>query len=190
MFVRGLWGSIVASSPKLTARLCYKARGYRMMKDSMRRKQSVRAIVINGDKLLVMRRNKFGDVYYTLIGGGIGIGEDAETALRREIREETGMEVGAVRQVFIEDAGDLYGVQHVFLCEYIGGEPVLSPDSDEAQIGALGQNLYEPCWLSLTEVLQVRFRSKSVAEALSSGVQDGFPESVQTLAFEPESVAR
>ncbi len=156
----------------------------------MTRKQSVRAIVISGDKMLAMKRNKFGDIYYTLIGGGINIGEDAETALRRELREETGMEVGAVRQVFVEDAGDLYGVQHVFLCEYLSGDPALSPSSEEALIGAMGKNIYEPLWLPLDEVAQVRFRSKSVAEALLAGVQNGFPETVQALAFEPESVAR
>lgn len=156
----------------------------------MTRKQSVRAIVINGDKMLAMKRNKFGDIYYTLIGGGIDVSEDAEAALRRELREETGMEVGAVRQVFVEDAGDLYGVQHVFLCEYLGGDPVLSPTSEEALIGAMGKNIYEPLWLPLSEVAQVRFRSKSVAEAVLSGVQNGFPETVQELAFEPESMAR
>ncbi|HSX06875.1 MAG TPA: NUDIX domain-containing protein [Candidatus Saccharimonadia bacterium] len=156
----------------------------------MTRKQSVRAIVINGDKLLAMKRNKFGNVYYTLIGGGIAIGENAEGALRRELREETGMEVGEVREVFVEDAGDLYGVQHVFLCEYTGGDPVLSPTSEEALISAMGKNLYEPLWLPLDQVLQVPFRSKSVAEALIAGAHGGFPEMAQELAFEPESMAR
>lgn len=156
----------------------------------MTHKQSVRAIVIRDDKLLAMKRNKFGDVYYTLIGGGIHDGENAEAALRRELREETGMEVGTVRQVFMEDAGDVYGIQQVFLCEYIGGDPVLSPDSDEAFIGAVGDNTYEPLWLPLSEVLTVRFRSKSVAQALTDGLRNGFPATVQELAFEPESVSR
>jgi NAD+ diphosphatase len=94
--------------------------------------QSVRAIIIKDKSLLSMRRDKFGMQYYTLIGGGVDVGEDHETALRREIMEETGLQVGKVRWVFTEDGGDLYGVQYVFTCEYMGGEPQLSPSSEEA----------------------------------------------------------
>ena len=71
----------------------------------MSNKKSVRAIILNGDKLIAVRRNKFGSEYYTLIGGGVDLGEDAETALRRELHEEAQMEVGEMRLVFIEDPG-------------------------------------------------------------------------------------
>jgi ADP-ribose pyrophosphatase YjhB (NUDIX family) len=47
--------------------------------------QSVRAIIIKDKSLLSMRRDKFGMQYYTLIGGGVDVGEDHETALRRWI---------------------------------------------------------------------------------------------------------
>ncbi len=157
----------------------------------MRKRQLVRGIIFNGDKVLAMKRNRFGDQYYTLIGGGIKIGEDLETALRRELQEETGLEVGAMRQVFVEDAGDFYGVQHIFLCEYTGGDPALAPDSDEALIGATtGQNTYEPVWLPLRDIVNVKFRSLSVAEAILEGARNGFPETPQVLVFKPERVAR
>jgi len=151
------------------------------------RHSAVRAIVINGDKLLVMKRNKFGHEYYTLIGGGVDLGEDTEAALRRELREETGLEVGQARLVFLEDGGDMYGIQNIFLCEYIGGDPALSPDSEEAKITALGRNIYEPIWLPLKELMQVNFRSTSVRDAVLEGVRRGFPAEPQTLAWMPEA---
>lgn len=154
----------------------------------MHRRQSVRAIVLNSDKLLAMKRNKFGQQYYTLIGGGIDVGEDAETALRRELREETGLEVGAVRLVFVEDGGDLFGMQFVYTCEYLGGEPALQPEAEEAKITAMGQNIYEPMWLPVGDITEVPFRSRSVAEAVLNGVQHGFPESPQALAWKPEKM--
>jgi ADP-ribose pyrophosphatase YjhB (NUDIX family) len=149
----------------------------------MTNRQAVRAIVRNNDMILAMRRDKFGMQYYTLVGGGVDLGEDAETALRRELREETGLEVGAIRLVFIEDGGDLYGVQYVYLCEYRGGEPQLSPSSEEALTSAAGKNIYEPLWLPLSDIQRVSFRSSSVRDAMLSGIQKGFPETPQTLAW-------
>lgn len=145
--------------------------------------KAVRAILIKDGKVLAMHRNKFGMEYYTLIGGGVDLGEDNEAALRRELREETGLEVGAVKLVFIEDAGALYGEQYVYTCEYKGGEPRLAADSEEALISAMGQNTYQPLWLPLDEVSKVTFRSSSVRDALLNAVKNGFPANPQTLAW-------
>lgn len=156
----------------------------------MSHRKSVRAIVINGDKLLAMKRNKFGKQYYTLIGGGVKLGEDLETAMRRELSEETGMSVGGMKLVFYEDDPNFFGEQYVYLCEYTGGEPVLSGGSDESQISAMGQNIYEPVWLPLSEVSNVPFRSASVAEAVLDGVQNGFPNEMRELAWKPEAMSQ
>lgn len=149
----------------------------------MSRKKAVRAIVINGDKLLTMKRNKFGSQYYTLIGGGVDLGEDLETALRRELREETGFELNSARLVFVEDAGELYGEQYIYLCECSGDKPTLAADSEEAAITAIGQNTYEPIWLPLTKISEVTFRSSSVRDALLEAIRSGFPDTPQQLAW-------
>jgi 8-oxo-dGTP diphosphatase len=155
---------------------------------SVSHRKSVRAIVLHGDKVLVIKRNKFGSRYYMLVGGGVDLGEDLETALRRELREETGLEVGSVRLVFVEDGGPLFGPQYAYLCEYTGGEPALNPHSEEAKISALGQNTYEPLWLPVSEVPNVPFRSQSVAEAVLDGIKNGFPDVPRELAWKPENV--
>ena len=149
----------------------------------MSHKKAVRAIVLNGTKILAMERNKFGAKYYTLIGGGIELGEDHETALRRELREETGLTVGNMRLVFVEDAGELYGEQYIYLCEYEGGEPKLDIESEEAARTTLGDNTYRPVWLSVEKIQHSTFRSSSVRDALVEGIQNGFPESPQRLAW-------
>jgi len=136
-------------------------------------KQAVRAIVIRDDQLLVMHRNKFGKHYDTLPGGGVEIGESLDQALLRELAEETGVQIAHPRLVYIEDAERLYGTQYVYLCDYVSGEPVLSPDSEEAKIGALGQNLYEPAWLPLAKLAGAEFVSTGLKERILNAVEQG-----------------
>lgn len=138
-------------------------------------KQAVRAIVVNANKLLVMKRNKFGKEYYTLIGGAVEMGEEIEQALRRELMEESSLEVGRVQLVFSEEAGEPYGTQYVYYCEYLGGEPTMSPDAIEAELNAVGQNTYTPMWLPIADLAETTFVSGSLKQALLKSFQAGFP---------------
>lgn len=144
-------------------------------------KQAVRAIIIRGDYLLVMHRNKFGEQYHTLVGGGIGVGETPEMALTRELNEETGLQVRNPRLMFVEDAGSFYGVQYVFLCDDPGGTVALSPQSDETHINSTGANTYTPMWLPLADLPTVPFLSENLRRRLIDGLQHGWPQQVQTF---------
>ena len=138
-------------------------------------RQAVRAVIIHDDKLLIMHRNKFGHQYDTLPGGNIELGESPEGALQREIDEETSLVFKNPRLVFVEEAGAPYGTQYVYLCEYVDGTPVLRPDSEEAAINKLGQNLYEPKWVPLAELPGREFLSPQLKQAILHSHAHGFP---------------
>lgn len=135
----------------------------------------MRAIVVRDDRMLVMQRDKFGQVYYTLIGGGIDAGETADQALRREISEESGFALQSARPVFIEEAGDPYGTQYIYLCEVTGDEPKLSPESDEAKLFDLG-NKHTPMWIPIKDLPSLTFRTPGLQKALQYGFEYGFPQ--------------
>lgn len=128
-----------------------------------------------------MHRNKFGKEYETLPGGNIEVGESPEQALAREIDEETTITVANPRLVFVEEAGDPYGTQYIFTCEYVAGEPSLREDSEEAHINKLGQNLYDPRWITLTDLPELPFLSEKLKHAILDSVSRGFPEQPEQI---------
>jgi 8-oxo-dGTP diphosphatase len=144
-------------------------------------RKAVRAVVVKDDALLVMHRNKFGEEYYTLVGGAIKVGETPDQALIRAVQEETCLQVKSPRLVYVEEAGDPYGHQYIYLCDYVGGEIALPTESIEAKIHALGVNLYTPTWLPLKQFATVSFVSDSLKHALINAFSKGFPDKPQTI---------
>lgn len=138
-------------------------------------RQAVRAIVIKDQQLLVMHRNKFGQQFYALVGGGVDYGESPEQALYREVAEETGLQIANPRLVIIEDAGNVFGMQYIYSCDYVAGEPSLAPDSAEAMIHAAGKNLYTPMWLPLVDLPAVSLLPKELQAVLVQHCTTGWP---------------
>ena len=124
-----------------------------------------------------MHRNKFGQEYDVLIGGAIEMGETVERAVLREVAEEAGIQVSQPKLVFVERAPDPYGVQYIFLCSYLKGEPQISPKSPEYAIDRMGKNLYRLAWRTAAEIEATEFRSQAVKAALLEGLEKGFPDS-------------
>ena len=65
-------------------------------------RHAVRALLLDGDELVLLRRTKPGrPVYWTTPGGGLDSGDTGpQDALRRELDEELGATAGPLRQVY------------------------------------------------------------------------------------------
>ncbi len=152
---------------------------------------AARAIVIHNNRLLVMRRNKFGKQYMVIPGGRIEPGEKPEEALLREMAEETMVTIANPRLVFIEEPNDnRWGTQYLYLCDYVSGEPQLHPDSDEMKSNKEGGNLYEPGWIDLDRFPDkaLPFRSSRMAEEMVAAFQHGFPDTPKRWILDPPVV--
>lgn len=144
-------------------------------------RESVRAVVIENGSLLVMRRNKRGREYYTLIGGGIDRGETAEAALHREVAEEASITLASPRLIITQVGGPKFGRQYIYLCEYVEGVPALAANSEEALQNAEGENLYSPMWLPLEQLPQIDFLPRELQQSLLEYISKGFPSAPVTL---------
>ena len=99
------------------------------------------AVVLRGDSVLLVRRGKPPAIgSWSIPGGAQEVGETAEAAARREVLEETGVQVGPLHLLTHVDSitRDSSGrVQYHytildFAAEWIGGEPVASSDVTDA----------------------------------------------------------
>jgi 8-oxo-dGTP diphosphatase len=98
---------------------------------------AVKGIIRKGDEILVLKRSEIDNhkpgVWET-IGGGIDAEISPEESLRREIREEAGIEVDIIKPfrvfTFRKDTGE-FKVGITFICDYISGEVKLSGEHSD-----------------------------------------------------------
>jgi len=65
---------------------------------------TVGALVVNtSGEVLIVRSHKWNDKY-TVPGGHIELGENAEDAIKREVKEETGLDVDVVKLLLVQQA--------------------------------------------------------------------------------------
>jgi ADP-ribose pyrophosphatase YjhB (NUDIX family) len=99
-------------------------------------KVDVRGAVFRDGQLLLVRESIDGG--WTFPGGWADVGEEPHVAAEREVFEESGLRVKAVRLVGVYDANRVEGslplfhaYKLLFLCEIVGGKPATSSETSE-----------------------------------------------------------
>lgn len=134
----------------------------------------VSALIFSKDGKLFqgMKDEGKGGVYcdcWHIPGGGVDGGECKEEALKREIKEETGIDISNYKVVLIDDAGS--GVSRKILpsgeevlCKmkfYIYRVDIDDENSDEISI-SLNDDLVEYRWTSLDELATIKLTPPSI----------------------------
>lgn len=91
-------------------------------------------IILDGDRLLLVR-NRWGiGEFWSIPGGRVEPGEATVDACVREVREETGLEAEPGDLAYVNEAFNLelglHFIYHVFPCRVVGGE-AQTPTGDE-----------------------------------------------------------
>ena len=93
---------------------------------------AVMALVRRGDRLLLARSPHFPPGMHSALAGFVEPGESLEQCLRREVREEVGLEVANLSYFSSQPWPFPHSLMIVFTCEYVGGEIVPEPGEIEA----------------------------------------------------------
>lgn len=128
------------------------------------------AIVIHNGCLLLMHRIKNQKEYYTFPGGTVEDGEDVKTAAVREVLEESSIIVKPLDLVYhwqvVDEQKVIIKNEYFFACEYISGEPMLSPDAIEHQ-RINESNFYQPLWMKINQIKDLCLYPLEVRDLLS-----------------------
>ncbi|MCA9329752.1 NUDIX hydrolase [Candidatus Saccharibacteria bacterium] len=140
-------------------------------------KKAARALIFNGDTMLVMERNKHGSQYITLVGGRVDSEETVEQALIREVKEETGLVVTSQKLVFIEEHPEPYNQQYIYLCTVESMKDVaIQPYAEESLMNRIDLNTHRPVWVNVSSLANLPFRTPQLLQAIISSLKNGFPE--------------
>lgn len=117
----------------------------------MRRDRS-QAMVVNGNKILLVKHIMNGREFYCMPGGGIEEGETPEEAALRELKEESNVDGKIVRKLSIQYKPNNRGEVHTFLVKLCDGEqkpsPGIDPELEE-------QTIVDVAWKSLDEISEI-----------------------------------
>ena len=123
----------------------------------MRTNSRVSALVIKDNKILLIHRFKYGDEYWVIPGGGVEDKESLEESLKREVREETSLDLISFELL---GSNEHEGHIHYFYkCELTLGEPKIGgPELEDSS----KDNIYLLEWISIEDVNRLNIYPSSV----------------------------
>jgi len=116
---------------------------------------TVGALIVNSNgEILLVKSFKWGSKY-TVPGGHIELGERSEVAVRREVKEEVGLEVEPVRILLVQEAifpADYIKHEHYIFLDYLcrATSPTVKLDGKEIQ---------EYVWTNPNDALRLELES-------------------------------
>ena len=140
--------------------------------EKKRPRNAIKAVIIRGDKILVLRKEDSHGAYCVLPGGGQKSGETLEQALQRECLEEIGVPVKVkallcVRDYIRANHGDSnlsvypHKVEFYFACSLPkSAVPANGKKMDPTQLA--------PDWIRLSDLAKNNFYPKALADWLNA----------------------
>lgn len=126
------------------------------------------AVIIENDKVALIKRVKAGCVYYVFPGGGIEEGETPEGATTREAFEELGVQI-YIQEKFGEV--EFSGLQYFFLAKIVDGA-FGTGQGDEFLMSETDRGTYTPMWVEMNKLSSLNVFPKEIADKIQAYKED------------------
>ncbi|WP_456278971.1 NUDIX hydrolase [Bacillus sp. AK128] len=123
----------------------------------MRKRSSI--VIIQNNRVGLIKRIREGIVYYVFPGGGIEHGETPEEGAKREALEELGVEVKLMNCIA---EVEFNGTQYFFLAEIINGEFGTGQGEEYLDLDR-DRGIYLPIWVDINKLSSIDVKPKEVA---------------------------
>ncbi|MBN8586966.1 MAG: NUDIX domain-containing protein [Rhodothermia bacterium] len=126
--------------------------------------------------LMVSFRDLYENPFWMPPGGGVEFGETLEVALKREIKEETGLHVSVEKLLYISEFINkpFHALEYYFLCEKVGGELKTGYDPELQK-----QVLEKAAYISFDSFHHHNIRPTFLQEAFNQDLSTGFRQGVR-----------
>ena len=138
-------------------------------------KVDVRGAAFQDGRVLLVRESE--DGCWTFPGGWAEVGQSAAESVEREVREESGYHVKAVKLLACWDRNKyphptipFHAFKLLFLCEIVGGAPMASAETTE--VGFFAEDEIPPLSTTRTLATQIHFAFASLRDPAAPTVFD------------------
>jgi len=123
----------------------------------------VRAIIIDNNKILAIKRIKKDTVYSVFPGGRVEKYEWLREALMRECREELGVEIKIIRNFVSRrfDRNNIKQLEHFYICEIVSGN-LGSGSGPEYDVNSDYEGTHDIEWININCIVGHDLRPKEV----------------------------
>lgn len=128
----------------------------------------VRAIIIQDDSLLTIKRVKPQEIYWVFPGGKVEAGESDQEALVRECKEELGLDVQVEELLFekiFDPAGREQQMEYFYRCSVVGGE-LGTGDGPEYAENNHYDGTHEAEWVKMKDLAKIDLKPKEIKEGI------------------------
>lgn len=135
----------------------------------------VAVVITKGDSILLVQHRKGAHRYWLLPGGGLDFGETIAEAARRELWEETGLDIRVTGYLYLSEAiapdGTRHMVQVTLRAELVEEAPFVIPEDDVIEAVT---------WVPFAELEGLDLRP-SMAAPLTRSHAEGFAHEMRFL---------
>ena len=137
-------------------------------------RKRVRGIILDGKNIILMKRQKEGREYWVFPGGMVERGETLESALKRECREELGIDI-AVKKLILKKELNLYTdrqMEYFYLCEKTGGQLGTGQGPEFSRYKKVGWGTHEPMAVPIGVIARINLLPEEAKEIIKKSSLD------------------